>query len=211
MDDGEVLEGATRYKYANLPLGVSEKHALDFHSPYGCSKGAGDQYTRDYARIYGLRTVVIRQSCIYGYRQFGVEDQGRVAWFIIAGLKGRQITVYGNGKQVRDVLFIDDLLRAYEAAVKNIDTAMSQIYYIGGGTENVLNIWAEFSSLLEELIRHPVKVQYAYLRPGDQTVYISDIRKANQELNWHPKISVQEGIVRLFEWIRNHQELFCHL
>jgi nucleoside-diphosphate-sugar epimerase len=89
---------------------------LDFHSPYGCSKGAGDQYTRDYARIYGLRTVVMRQSCIYGYRQFGIEDQGWVAWFIIAALKGRPISIYGDGKQVRDILFIDDLLDAYDAA-----------------------------------------------------------------------------------------------
>jgi CDP-paratose 2-epimerase len=102
---------------------------LDFHSPYGCSKGAGDQYTRDYARIYGLRTVVMRQSCIYGYRQFGIEDQGWVAWFIIAALKGRPISIYGDGKQVRDVLFIDDLLDAYDAAVHNIDNGRAGLQY----------------------------------------------------------------------------------
>ena len=117
----EIIEGKTRYSFGQFPAGIPESQPLDFHSPYGCSKGAGDQYTRDYFRIYGLRTVVLRQSCIYGYRQFGVEDQGWVAWFIIAALKGREITIYGDGKQVRDILFIDDLLDAYQAVVKGID------------------------------------------------------------------------------------------
>jgi len=115
-----------------MEFGCPETQALDFHSPYGCSKGAGDQYVRDYARIYGLRTVVFRQSCIYGPRQFGVEDQGWLAWMIIAAVTGRQITIYGDGKQVRDVLHVDDLLNAYDAAIERIGAARGEVYNIGG-------------------------------------------------------------------------------
>jgi CDP-paratose 2-epimerase len=211
MEGVKIIEEATRYRYADLPFSVTESQPLDFHSPYGCSKGAGDQYTRDYARIYGLRTVVARQSCIYGYRQFGIEDQGWVAWFIIAALKGQPITIYGDGKQVRDVLFIDDLLDAYEAMVQNIETAAGQIYNVGGGSQNAMSIWAEFGPLLEKLLEHPIHARYADWRPGDQPVYISDIRKAERELSWRPHVSVHQGITRLFEWIRDHQELFDHL
>jgi CDP-paratose 2-epimerase len=211
MEDIYIVEGETRYQYANFPAGVPETQLLDFHSPYGCSKGAGDQYVRDYARIYGLRTVVVRQSCIYGYRQFGIEDQGWIAWFIIAALKKHPISIYGNGKQVRDVLFIEDLLNAYEAIVKNIKTASGQIYNIGGGSGNTISIWTEFGPLLEELLNHPIPVQFDGWRPGDQPVYVSDIRKAERELGWSPHVSVREGITRLFEWISENQELFDHL
>jgi CDP-paratose 2-epimerase len=211
MEDVVIVPQDTRYWYADYPQGISEERPLDFHSPYGCSKGAGDQYTRDYARIYGLRSVVMRQSCIYGYRQFGIEDQGWVAWFIIAALKGRQISIYGDGKQVRDVLFIDDLLDAYDAAVGTIDVAAGQAYNVGGGPENTMSIWAEFGPILAELMGRPVPVTFAEWRPGDQRVYVSDIRKAGRELNWKPQVSVREGITRLFEWIRDNQELFDHL
>jgi CDP-paratose 2-epimerase len=207
----QVVEEATRYRYTDLPCGVPEAEPLDFHSPYGCSKGAGDQYTRDYARIYGLRTVVMRQSCIYGYRQFGIEDQGWVAWFVIAALKERPITIYGNGRQVRDVLFIDDLLDAYEAAVQNMAMAAGQIYNIGGGPRNTISIWAEFGPLLEELLGRPIPVRYGDWRPGDQPIYVSDVRKAGRQLGWCPRISVREGVTRLFEWIRDHHQLFQHL
>jgi CDP-paratose 2-epimerase len=211
MEGVGVIEEATRYRYADLPFGVPESQPLDFHSPYGCSKGAGDQYVLDYARIYNLRTVVARQSCIYGYRQFGIEDQGWVAWFIIAALKERPIAIYGSGKQVRDVLFIDDLLDAYEAIVQNIEVAAGQAYNIGGGPDNTISIWAEFGPALEELLGRPIPVRYAGWRPGDQPVYVSDIRKAERDLGWRPHVSVQEGITKLFEWIRDHQELFGHL
>ncbi len=211
MEEVVVEEGETSYHYANLPHGVSESQPLDFHSPYGCSKGAGDQYTRDYARIYGLRTVVLRQSCIYGYRQFGIEDQGWVAWFIIAALKGRSISIYGDGKQVRDVLFVDDLLNAYDAAVHNIEVAAGQVYNIGGGPDITMSIWAEFGPLLEKLLGRTIPVTYADWRPGDQRIYISDIRKAARQLSWVPQISVEEGVTRLFMWIRDNQELFSHL
>lgn len=211
MEDIEIVEGETEYQYGNRPYGISEEQPLDFHSPYGCSKGAGDQYTRDYARIYGLRTVVMRQSCIYGYRQFGIEDQGWVAWFIIAALKHRPITIYGNGKQVRDVLFIDDLLDAYESAVQRIGVAAGDVYNVGGGPENTLSIWREFGPLLEDLLGEEIPVTHAEWRPGDQRVYVSDIRKAERELAWTPQVSVREGVRRLFEWIRENQGLFAHL
>ena len=181
LEDVPVVGGATRFQFADLPFGISETQPIDFHSPYGCSKGSGDQYTRDYARIYGLRTVVVRQSCIYGYRQFGLEDQGWVAWFIIAALKQQPITIYGNGKQVRDVLFIDDLLDAYDLIVQNIETVFCRVYNNGGGPQNTMSIWTEFGVLLEELMGKTIPVHYADWRPRDQPVYISDIRKANRE------------------------------
>lgn len=211
MDDVKVVEGETQYRYRNRPHGISEEQPLDFHSPYGCSKGAGDQYTRDYARIYGLRTVVMRQSCIYGYRQFGIEDQGWLAWFIIAALKNRPITIYGDGKQVRDVLFIDDLLDAYDAAVQRIGTAAGEVYNVGGGPNNMLSIWCEFGPMLEDLLGEQIPVTHADWRPGDQRVYVSDIRKAKRELGWQPQVSVREGVRRLFEWISDNQDLFAHL
>ncbi len=211
MEEVVIREDATRYAYADLPYGIPETQPLDFHSPYGCSKGSGDQYTRDYARIYNLRTVVVRQSCIYGYRQFGIEDQGWLAWFTIAALKGRPISIYGNGKQVRDVLFIDDLLNGYEAIVQNIDRARGQVYNIGGGPENTVSVWTEFGEQLERLLRRPIPVTYGDWRPGDQPIYVSDIRKAATELGWQPHIGVQEGGERLFHWICENRELFAHL
>jgi CDP-paratose 2-epimerase len=211
MEEVKVVEEENRYRYADLPYGIPETQNLDFHSPYGCSKGAGDQYVRDYGRIFGLRSVVVRQSCIYGYRQFGIEDQGWLAWFIIAVLKGRNISIFGNGKQVRDVLFIDDLLDAYEQIVQNIDTAAGKIYNIGGGADNTISIWVEFGPILEELFGKPIPVNHGDWRPGDQPVYISDIRKAERELGWQPKISVKEGTRRLYDWIRDNQQLFEHL
>ncbi len=201
MEDVAIVEDETRYHYRGLPFGVSEEQLLDFHSPYGCSKGCGDQYVRDYARIYGLRTVVFRQSCIYGTRQFGVKDQGWVAYFCIAARLGRPITIYGTGKQVRDVLWIDDLVAAYEAAAARIDVSAGQIYNIGGGPGNTMSIWAEFGPMLEKLAGHPIPVTYSDWRPGDQSIYVSDIRKAERELGWRPLVPVTEGIERLWEWV----------
>jgi CDP-paratose 2-epimerase len=208
MEEIQVVERETRYSYRNYPYGIPESQPLDFHSPYGCSKGSGDQYVRDYARIYGLRTVVFRQSCIYGTRQFGVEDQGWVAHFCIAARMGRPITIFGDGKQVRDVLWIDDLVRAYQVAAEKIDTAVGEIYNIGGGPDNTISIWAEFGVLLQKVASHSVPVTYEAWRPGDQAVYISDIRKAKNELGWSPAISVEKGIRSLWQWIDQHPEYF---
>ncbi|MEA3351646.1 MAG: GDP-mannose 4,6-dehydratase [Chloroflexota bacterium] len=208
MEGVSVVEGETSYSYAHLPQGVPETQPLDFHSPYGCSKGAGDQYVRDYQRIYDLPTVILRQSCIYGPRQFGIEDQGWVAWFVIAAALGKPITIYGDGKQVRDVLFVDDLLNAYDAAIKHIDVAAGQVYNIGGGPENTLSIWREFGPLLEDMLGKNIPVTRADWRPGDQHIYVSDIRKAERELGWRPKIGVETGIRRLFDWVNTNRHLF---
>ena len=208
MEEVRLAEEAMHWRYADLPNGCPETQPLDFHSPYGCSKGAGDQYVRDYARIYDLPTVVLRQSCIYGPRQFGGEDQGWVAWFVIAALLGQPITIYGDGKQVRDVLFIEDLLDAYDAAIANIATASGQVYNIGGGPRNTLSIWTEFGPLLEKLLGAPISITRADWRPGDQRVYISDIRKARRDLGWQPKINVENGVARLFAWVKQNKSLF---
>lgn len=208
MEEVRVRETATRYEYVDYPLGISEAMPLDFHSPYGCSKGCGDQYVRDYARIYGLRSVVFRQSCIYGTRQFGVEDQGWVAWFVIAAAAGRKMTIYGDGKQVRDLLFVDDLLNAYDLAVANIKTVAGNVYNLGGGAENVLSVWSEFEPILEKRIGHPLHVERSDWRPGDQRIYVSDIRKAWKDLGWSPKIGVEEGIQKLHDWVKTNIHLF---
>jgi CDP-paratose 2-epimerase len=207
MEDLAVVEAPTRYRYRDHPLGISEDRPLDFHSPYGCSKGCGDQYARDYARIYGLRTVVMRQSCIYGTRQFGIEDQGWLAHFCIAACHGRPITIYGDGKQVRDVLWIDDLVAAYEAAAAHIDVAAGQVYNIGGGPSNTVSAWSEFGVLLERLVGEPIDVDFADWRPGDQPVYVSDIRRAHRDLGWWPQVSLDEGLGRLWRWVGSEVEL----
>jgi CDP-paratose 2-epimerase len=209
MDDVPTVMRNGRYEFEQLPEGVSELQPLDFHSPYGCSKGAADQYVRDYQRIYGLRSVVFRQSCIYGPRQMGVEDQGWVAWFVIAAFLGRPITIYGDGKQVRDVLHIDDLVRAFDLAIKHIDRTSGQVYNIGGGPQNTLAIWTEFQPLLEELLGRPVEPStYADWRPGDQPVFVSDIRKAERDFGWRPAVSPKDGIDELFEWVKSNSDLF---
>jgi CDP-paratose 2-epimerase len=208
MDDVTVVEHLSRYGYADLPQGASETQPLDFHSPYGCSKGAGDQYVRDYFRIYDLPTIVFRQSCIYGTRQFGVEDQGWVAWFVIAAITGRPISIYGDGKQVRDILFVDDLLDAYDTALQNIKMAAGQVFNVGGGIDKTLSVWAEFCPILEKMVGHSLPVTMGDWRPGDQKVYVSDIRKAEKELGWKPRVGVQEGVQRLFDWVSANRSLF---
>jgi CDP-paratose 2-epimerase len=208
MEDVRVVEQDTRYAYADFPMGISEEHHLDFHSPYGCSKGSGDQYVRDYARIYGIRSVVFRQSCIYGVRQFGVEDQGWVAWFVIAALKGLPISVYGDGKQVRDVLFVDDLTRAYDLAIEHSEVSAGEVFNIGGGASRILSVWNEFGPILEKLLGHQLNPAWGDWRPGDQRVYVSDIRKAEKVLGWKPEVGVEEGITRLFNWVKANPDLF---
>ncbi len=208
MDDVEIVEDATRWHYKDLTYGAAEDQPLDFHSPYGCSKGTGDQYVRDYFRIYDLPTVVFRQSAIYGPRQFGIEDQGWLAWFIIAAVMGRPITIYGDGKQVRDMLFVDDLANAYDLAIQNIETAKGQVYNVGGGAENMLAVWTEFEPMLERLLGKKIEVARGDWRPGDQRVFYADYRKAQRDLGWKPQISLEEGIERLFEWVSENKELF---
>ncbi len=202
-----LIEDAKRHTLADLPNGVSETQPLDFHSPYGCSKGAADQYMIDYARIYGLRTVNFRQSCIYGYRQFGVEDQGWVAWFTIAHALGKPVTIYGTGKQVRDILFVDDLIDCYLVAIERIDRVAGQTFNVGGGPDNTLSLLELLDALREHSGRSVVH-SFEDWRPGDQPVYVSDIRKANQLLDWQPKIGVTAGMDLLHAWVVANLDAF---
>lgn len=208
MEEVRILEGPARYRYADFPQGIPESYPLDFHSPYGCSKGTGDQYTRDYARIYGLRTVTFRQSCIYGPRQFGVEDQGWVAHFVIAAIMGRPISIYGNGKQVRDLLHVTDLIRAYEISIARMEEVRGEVFNLGGGPENTLSIWAEFQPLLESLAGRSIPVTYGDWRPGDQPVFVANIEKAAAKLGWRPTVSPERGIAELFHWVAANKQLF---
>jgi CDP-paratose 2-epimerase len=208
MEGVPVVERATRYAYRDLTHGIAESEPLDFHSPYGCSKGAGDQYVRDYARIYGLRSVVFRQSAIYGPRQFGVEDQGWLAWFIIAAATGKPITIYGDGKQVRDVLYVEDLIDAYEAAIARIGRVAGEVFNIGGGPANTLSIWTETGPLLEALFGRHIPVEWGDWRPGDQRICVMDVRQVSAALDWSPKVAPSDGVRRLYEWVVENRGLF---
>lgn len=210
MEDIVIEKGDTSYYYRDFPKGIPEDRLLDFHSPYGCSKGAADQYVRDYARIYGLRTVVFRQSCIYGYRQFGIEDQGWVAWFVIAAVLGRPITIYGDGMQVRDVLFIEDLIAAYDMAWQQIDVTAGQVYNIGGGANNTMSL-LELLGILRTSLAIELPVTHADWRPGDQPVYVSDIRKAESVFGWRPNTTCQEGVAKLIAWVQANREMLAEL
>lgn len=207
LKDITIKEGRTNYFFKNLKTGVSEDMTLDFHSPYGCSKGASDQYVRDYARIYGLKTIVFRQSCIYGWRQFGIEDQGWVAHFIISAILNRPITIYGNGKQVRDILFIDDLIRAFDKAVTKIKITAGQVYNIGGGYKNQISI-SDFIRLLEKKLKKRICVSSSGWRPGDQPIYISNISKFHKDCGWKPVVDIDEGIDKMIRWITENKKLF---
>ncbi len=207
MEDLAVVERDGRYGYRDHPEGVSEAYPLDFHSPYGCSKGAADQYVRDYQRIYGLPTVVFRMSCIYGPRQFGNEDQGWVAHFIISAVSGRPLTIYGDGKQVRDVLFVEDLVRALRLVAQNAEGCAGCVYNIGGGPGNQLSL-LQLVDFLEGRLRKKLDIGYGEWRPDDQRVYVSDPRRACQDFGWKPEIGVWEGLERLVAWAEANAELF---
>ena len=207
MEHVKIVERNGEYDYDTLPQGVSESEQLDFHSPYGCSKGTADQYMIDYSRIYGLRTVVFRQSCIYGYRQFGVEDQGWVAHFTISAMFNRHLSIYGDGKQVRDVLFIDDLVRAYDMATQQIDKTSGKAYNIGGGPQKKMSL-LKLIAHLETFFGRKLSYTFGDWRPGDQRVFICDIRKAKNEFGWEPKIGVEEGVQLLAGWVKENKDEF---
>jgi CDP-paratose 2-epimerase len=202
METLRIEERETRYELVDLPHGVGEDRPLDFCSPYGCSKGAGDQYARDYFRIYGVRTVVFRQSCIYGPRQHGREGQGWLAWLALAALRGETVHICGDGKQVRDILHVDDLLAAFDAAVERIDEVAGEVFNVGGGPERSLSVWREYGPLLEDHLGRRVAAEHLEWRPGDQRVYVSDIRKADRKLGWCPRIEVEDGLQDLLRWIK---------
>jgi len=207
MDDVPVVERNGRYEYRDLVNGCSEQQQLDFHSPYGCSKGVADQYAIDYARIYDLKTTTFRQSCIYGTRQFGIEDQGWVAWFTIAHVLDKPVTIYGDGKQIRDVLHVTDLCCAYEAAIDNREAAAGQAFNIGGGSANTLSL-LELLGFLMRFLGKQSPLSWSDWRPGDQPVFVCDLAKARQKLGWQPRIGVEEGVRDLAGWVAQNAELF---
>lgn len=195
-----------RYEYADAAAGIHEGYPLDFYSPYGCSNGAADQYVHDYARIYGLKTIVLRQSCIYGTRQFGIEDQGWIAWFTIAALLEKPITIYGDGMQVRDILWVGDLVQAYERLFQHADTVAGEVFNVGGGPDNTLSL-LELVAILKEEKLLSGDVTFGDWRPGDQKVFVCDLSKIRQAVGWEPKMSPRDGILELSTWARENKDL----
>lgn len=206
-----LVERETRYEFSGrYAAGVPEDFGVDLceHTPYGCSKLTGDLYVQDFGHLYGLRVGVFRMSCIYGTHQFGLEDQGWVAWFVIAALTGAPLTIFGDGKQVRDLLWVDDLVRAYDAFLER-GPAIG-VYNMGGGSEFTLSL-RELLAQLEEEFGRAVPAASAGWRPSDQKVYVSDTRLARSELDWAPRVAPREGVHRLVAWVREHENLFTHL
>jgi CDP-paratose 2-epimerase len=203
LEDVRMIKSGNRYEPKEAAVrerGISEDRLLDFHSPYGCSKGAADQYVLDYARTFSIPTVVFRMSCIYGLHQFGTEDQGWVAHFLIRALEGNPITLYGDGKQVRDVLFVEDLVDAFLLAQEQIDSLSGQAFNIGGGPANTLSL-IELIEIIGHLHGKRPAVEFDDWRPGDQRYYVSDTRKFQSATVWKPEVGVQEGVTRLYEWL----------
>ncbi|HEX8234422.1 MAG TPA: GDP-mannose 4,6-dehydratase [Abditibacteriaceae bacterium] len=185
--------------------GIDEARPLDFHSPYGCSKGAADQYVIDYARTFSLPAVVFRMSCIYGPHQFGTEDQGWVAHFLIRALEGAPITLYGDGKQVRDILFVEDLVDAFLLAQQNMSTLQGQAFNIGGGAANTTSL-LELVELIGELCAQKPQVQFDQWRPGDQRYYVSDARKFAAATGWSARTDIRAGVEQLHAWLLHKDE-----
>jgi CDP-paratose 2-epimerase len=203
LDDIGLQSNDVRYEPAPAAIrehGVGEARPLDFHSPYGCSKGAADQYIRDYARSYGLRTVVFRMSCIYGPHQFGTEDQGWVAHFLIRALNREPITIYGDGRQVRDVLFVEDLVDAFLTAAEQLDVTSGEAFNIGGGVENTVSL-RELLAMIAAFDGREARVTWGDWRTGDQRYYVSDTRKFEAATGWAPRVSPREGVQRLRSWL----------
>jgi len=203
LEDLQFIADGSRYNPSDkniLKNGISEARPLDFHSPYGCSKGAADQYVIDYARTYGLQAVVFRMSCIYGPHQYGTEDQGWVAHFAIRAIENKPISIYGDGKQVRDVLFVEDLVDAFLLAQKHMPEISGQAFNIGGGPENTTSL-LELLQTIGEFQGHKIPLNFDNWRPGDQHYYVSDIRKFRKATGWYPKHSVQEGVSKLYRWL----------
>lgn len=209
MEQMGIVQRNGRYEYADHPLGIDEGQQLDFYSPYGCSKGCGDQYVRDYHRIYGLPTVVFRQSCIYGPNQFGIEDQGWVAWFTIATLLKKKFTIYGDGNQIRDILFVDDLVDLYEKAILQKEKCAGEIYNVGGGPAFTMSL-NELVAILNDRFNENLQPEQDEWRPGDQKVYVSNIAKVTADLGWKPATGIRQGIDQMADWIAENQDILAH-
>ncbi|HEX7181558.1 MAG TPA: SDR family NAD(P)-dependent oxidoreductase [Thermoanaerobaculia bacterium] len=209
MDDVPLRLRGMRYEPCDEEIrarGFSEARPLDFHSPYGCSKGTADQYVIDYARSYGLRTAVFRMSCIYGPHQFGNEDQGWVAHFVIRALEGRPITLYGDGMQVRDILYVEDLVRAFLLAEKNIGEIAGQAFNMGGGPGNTVSL-LELIDLIGQLHGRRPQVFYESWRTGDQRYYVSDSRRFEAATGWRPRVNARQGVRNLYNWLVEAREV----
>ncbi|MHA3774649.1 GDP-mannose 4,6-dehydratase [Verrucomicrobiota bacterium sgz303538] len=204
LPDVALRERDDRYEPADSSVrlsGINESHRLDFYSPYGCSKGTADQYVLDYARTYGIPAAVFRMSCIYGPHQFGTEDQGWVAHFLIQAMEQRPITLYGDGKQVRDILFVEDLVDAFLLARQHMGSISAQAFNIGGGPHNTTSL-RELMRCIEQLNGSAPSVEWGAWRPGDQRYYVSDFRKFQAATGWSPRVGVEEGVRRLHAWLQ---------
>lgn len=210
LEQFSYTETQTRYQCNEHPTGFSENIPLEFHSPYGCSKGAADQYMLDYARIFGLKTVVFRHSSMYGGRQFATYDQGWVGWFCqkavesARGLSMDAFTISGTGKQVRDVLHAEDMKSLYAAAVRNIDKAKGQVFNVGGGIENSLSL-LELFDLLEAIVGVRLNYEQLPVRESDQRVFVADITKAKRLLDWQPHVTAPAGVSAMVKWVDQSQ------
>ena len=204
----DVLKRGARYAARDAQLetnGISEQQSLDFCSPYGCSKGAADQYVLDYAHTFHMPCVVFRMSCIYGPRQFGTEDQGWLAHFIIQTLARQAITIYGDGLQVRDVLFVDDLVDALLLAHEHMDRISGEAFNMGGGPENTVSL-LELLDVIRELNGGECTIRFEPWRAADQRYYVSDTAKFRSATGWEPHVKVREGVRRLYEWLTSQSE-----
>jgi len=204
IDDRKIRRSGLRYVPSDpgLHKGVSESALLDFYSPYGCSKGTADQYARDYARVFGLRTAVMRMSCIYGPRQFGNEDQGWIAHFLLSALRGEPLTIYGDGHQVRDALFVSDAADAWIGVLQNIDSVRGRAFNLGGGLSNSVSL-LELIELVARLTGNQVSYNFADWRPGDQPWYVTDTEALRSAVGWEPKTTLVDGMALLQEWLES--------
>ena len=200
--DLKETENKLRYNF-NKNQAIDENQQLDFYSPYGCSKGSADQYFHDYSRIYGLKTVVLRQSCIFGENQFGVEDQGWVAWFIIAFLLKKNVTIYGNGKQIRDLLYVDDLVNLFYQIYLNKNKCSGEVFNVGGGFKNTLSL-NELIKILKQKYNLNTKIKFGEKRLGDQNIFVSNNKKIIKFTKWKPSTSCQSGIKKVFDWSKDN-------
>lgn len=213
LEQYRYRETASRYVCVDMPNGFGEQTPLDFHSPYGCSKGAADQYLRDYHRIFGLKTVVFRHSSMYGGRQFATADQGWIGWFCQmasetrTGRRKHPFTISGNGKQVRDVLHAEDMISLYFSALRHVETAAGEVFNIGGGIDNSLSL-LELFELLQKEIQQPLIYSRLPPRESDQRVFVADIAKAESLLGgWKPQISAAAGVAKMFAWVSESMAL----
>ncbi len=207
MPTHAVVRRPTRCEYVDIP-GISESQPLDLHSPYGCSKGAADQYVRDYGRMFGIPTVVFRMSCIAGPRQFGNEDQGWVAHFLYSAVRGLPVVIYGDGRQVRDVLCVHDLIRAMELVRAKTELTAGQIYNIGGGPENTVSL-LEIMERIQAITSRRIEYDQDDPRPGDQLVYVTDFTKLRRDTAWRPEFTVSQTLTQIYEWWKRNRELFA--